>query len=295
MAVLNPVRLDHVKRTIRNIVRGAVDDDVAATSVVWAEQGIPREPRPLVALSLVTGPTADGTIKDEKRERFEVTSVVVTIDSAVATALYRIRVNGIAYDVTSGAAPTVTTIRDAFLILLNNTTLPVENRTKQAEPITAVATAGDMITITPSSAGGIYRIDASPAGLISAVTNVDNTALTTHLIGRRRMLFDVNIYTVGGVAIELSSRMLAERIVASLDLESTLETISNARVPMRREGDINDLTGLESDGATLESRAQFSIVAFVSSRIAETTTAIDVVEITTSVDGNTETFTVTAP
>ena len=110
MAVLDPIRLDHVKRTLRTIVRSAVDDVVTADRVVWAEQGIPRAPRPLVALTLLEGPTPDGTIKDETYQGFEVTSVAVTIDSAVASSLYKVRVNGLPFDFTSRVAPTVPTI-----------------------------------------------------------------------------------------------------------------------------------------------------------------------------------------
>lgn len=293
MAVLDPVRLDHVKRTLRTIVRSAVDDVVPADQVVWTEQGIPRGPRPLVALTLLEGPIADGTIQDEHVQGSEVTSVDYTVDSAVALSAYKARINGIPYDVTSVGGPTVDTIRDQLVALINNTIAPL---TKQSEPVTAAAGGPPgTFSITPDSAGAIYSAEASPAGLLSRVINSDPSLLTTHLIGRERMLFQIDVMFVGGVAIELSARMLAARIRKAFDLPSNIEITGNARVPIQVASTIRDLTALEPGGAKFESRASFDVLAFISSRIAESTVPIDVVEVTTSIDGNLDTFTVTAP
>ena len=64
---------------------------------------------------------------------------------------------------------------------------------------------------------------------------------------------------------------------------------ANARVPLQVASEVRDLTGLEPGGAKFESRANFDVLAFISSRVAESTVPIDVVEVTTNIDGNIDT------
>ena len=290
MAILDPVRLDHAKRTLRSVVLSAVDD-VVASRVVWMKPGVPRPDRPFVGLQLLAGPSSDGTIQDEKYYAAEVTSVDVTVDSAVASALYKVRVNGIPFDFISGVAPTVTTIRDGLIALINNTATPP---TKQSEPVTATAGGAGDFSITPDSPGAIYQVEAHPAGLVSRVINSDNDLVTTHLIGRERMLFQVDVYTAGNPdnPIELTSHSIAAKIRKAFDLDANLQLTKNARVPLQVSSDIRELSQLEPGGAVYENRASFDVLGFISSRVAESTLPIEIAEITTNVDGNTETFTV---
>lgn len=292
MAVLDPVRLDHVKRVLRGVVRDAVGDDVPDAQVGWTEKGIPRAPRPYVALTLLEGPESDA-LKDESVRACEITSVDVSVLSATVGEFYRVRVNGIPFDHVAVGGDTMTTVRDALIALVNNTVAPI---TKQSDAVAAAADVGpgDFI-ITPTAPGGIYDVVVEPLGLLTRVINQDLTTLTTHVIGRDRMLFSVDVVTVGGAdtSISQTSRMLARRITKSFDLPSSIEKMSNARVPLRVLGTTRNLSGLEPGGAKFESRAQFDVLGFVSSRIAESTVPIESTEVTVDISGNTETFTVT--
>jgi hypothetical protein len=295
MPVRPPIRLDHVKRTLREVWVDALAGTVAQNSIVWAEQGIPRQARPLVAMQLITGPTPVGSARDEQRFRPEIDSVDVTVSAVTAATRYRLRLNGIPYDFTSSGAPTVTEVRNGLRDLVNNVVAPI---TKQSEPVTAADGVGPGdLTLTPDEAGAILAVEVSPSAEIAAVVNESPTDCVIDVLAREVMSFQVDVFTVGGVAIELSSRMIAAQMRKALDTPEAIEAFGLNRVSARMLTEISDLTGLEPGGAVLESRAQFDVSVSASSRVSSSVAPIETVEFTFDTDNGPgpETRTITLP
>jgi hypothetical protein len=294
MVVLAPIRLDHVKRTIRSVWIDALSDTVPAAQIIWQEQGVPRRPRPLVAMQLVTGPDPVGTARDERRYRPEIDQVDVAISAVSANTRYRIRLNGIALDYTTTGAPTVIEVRDALRDLINNVTAPT---TKQSEPVTAVNGAGvGDIVLTPDVPGAILAVAVNPATQMTQTPTESATDCVMDVLAREVMGFQMDVYSVGGVAFELSSRMIAARMRKAIDTPETEDVLTNARVSMRQLSAIADLTGLEAGGGVFESRASFDIEVSASSRVSSSVVPIETVEYTLDTNGPpAETRTITLP
>lgn len=295
MTIRAPIRLDLVKRTLRGVWIDALDDSVAADSIVWGEQGIPRSPRPLVAIQLIDGPNPIGEARDEHRFRPEIDQVDIAISAVSATTKYRVRLNGVPYDFTTGGAPTIVGVRGALRDLINNLTAPIS---KQDEPVTAADGVGDGdLVLTPDEAGAILAVAVSPSLQITSTDTVSATDCVIDVLARESMSFQVDVYTDGGVAFELSSRMLAVRMRKALNTPEALDTLLDNRVSVRRVSVINNLTALSPGGARFESRAQFDVAVAASSRVSSQVVPIETVEFTLAITNGpaAETRTITLP
>jgi len=289
VTVPDPIRVDHMKRTLRSVFKDALSE-LSATGednrFVWVKQGVPRPARPFVGLQIITGPDEIGITKAETRFREAIDSTRVTILSAADDTRYRIRVNGLECEIDSGTGATITSIRDA----LQASTLAM-SILGIGEPVTLAAVSTDAFDVIPNSPGDLVGVSTDSPSTEIALVDSTSDVWASETVADVEMTVQVAVYDSGDAAPD-TTRRLCGRLRASLDLPDTLDAALSARVAMRTISRTNSLAGLEPGGAMLQAQSSFDVAVGGSSLVARIIEPIETVEIDLDVSGNTSTITV---
>ncbi len=292
MTVADPVRIDHMKRTLRGVFSAALSElptTVDDNRFVWVKQGGPRPPRPYIGMQIIDGPDARGITKEEDRYREALTSKRVTITGAVDAIQYRIRVNGMLVEIVSGVAATLTSIRDALRI---ETQAMID--LGQGEPLTLLDVGGDAFDVIPVVAGDLLGVSTlNPSTEVSLADTVSDVWVI-ETVADVDMTVQCTVFDAGDAGPD-TTRRLSGRLRKALDLPDTLETAERERVAMRAISNTIDLAGLEPGGAKLQAQSSFDVQVGGSSVVATRVEPIETVIFTANVSGKSSSVTIPAP
>lgn len=278
MAAASPVRIGVLKKVIRDQVVGILAGQVAEQSIRWTPQNQPRAPRPMVSLRFLTGlRMVPGRIADDERLRQAPDDVLVAVNAVASGLLYRLRVNGQAFDLTSDGTTTIADVRDAWRTQVNASTLPV-----------TASDSGPDLLLTPDFAGAIHSVKAIQGVDVTVTPSVTTTDVTDH-VGTRLITctFDVIAKKTPDQVGALD--LLAQIQSGFLTTPVALDLFDRRVALWGPPGDPPNLTGV---GTTQnETRAAMDLVFAVTSL---RTTPADTIE-SVNVDLLGDAFTVPAP
>lgn len=222
----------------------------------WAPIELPRRPasgQDVITARLVRGPEIRGTRTYFQEEPTTVRWAIAapTADSRVGISLASAR-----FFADTGAAPTVTTVRDALLAVFT------VDQLRLIPGVTAVADGADAIlfTATGGALGRLFCPVAFGPGATAPATVVVDAEVTT---GNARGMLEFQAYAAGpGV----DAQSLLAELISGLDSHDIAEMRHNIGLAFQGPaGDVIDLTALA--GPKWESRASVRLpVSFRSYR-----------------------------
>lgn len=164
MTIPAPLRLDRLQLAFKTALQDALGSDCP---VVWAygealwNSNFPQGKA--CDLNLIAGPSIHNQgIVQGSTPILLPTSVSVKIDSAVTDYLYFTYLNGYQYSYEAGALDTVTTIRNGLVAAINDDAT--------GSLLTASPSGADTLIITPTNAGGLWKMSICPDNVTATPT-----------------------------------------------------------------------------------------------------------------------------
>ena len=259
------IRLDLVKRALRTVLKNAT-----GVEVVWATRETPRVPRPYLVLQVLSGPSYDGAVTEEKRCRVANDDQTLTFAVPPVGDEYLVRVNGIPVRYTATTTDPAE-VRDAVLTALNDLNFP------SLENVNPAASGSNQLVLTATQPGALLRVDVS--NNVSLAGPSSTTDVLDH-VSRRRYTVSVTAVAENPDKYEEGAVLLAERAYTGLSLQSSLDFFADQRVSAKVVSGVTDLSGLEPGNAKPESRATFDVDLFAVSLVTEEVATIETVEFT---------------
>lgn len=269
------VRIDLLQSTVKSIL-----EEQLGIPIGWGQSDFTRLPRPFGRLDIISGPSRFG-VRHEWEFLCPESDFLVDVPSPAIGSEHLVRVNGVPLRHTATDTSSVT-LRDALIALIN----------ADLEPATAVDTSPTQFRITETAPGSI--IDVQVSSLLSVSPDPGSTQIPVRSHRDRsevtigfQVFADTNKVSIGAAQI-------MSRVPLILDLDSTLDILSDQRITLQDIAGPTDLTDLEGGGAKHESRSSMDFLATITSLFSEPASIIETVEGQLVVGSNTAVINVPA-
>jgi len=287
MALLATNRVDLSLKVLRLIFAEALDGIILDANKVVLGTGsqiggapsVPRVDRPFVFVRPITLPHMIGAFTDDSDNAIAIEGATITILTAVTSRGYKLRLNGFPANYTAEAGDSITVIRDALLIVLND----LEERA------TFAAVSTDAISATPDNVGEIYTLTTpTPTDAMSLVITPPVSDIPVeYKLGRRRFTARVTFYSEPERTASQGAHAMCTLCYDALDIPRNQLILRDFRTFIRPISDPVNLTGLSVDGASNEQRASFDISLDLTAMSVHTRYPIETATVSLETDSQT--------
>lgn len=259
MIAAGVVRLDLLQSTVVEIFEAEL-----GIRVIWGRSNLPRLPRPFIRCQLISGPTRP-QLSHEHREMVTESQYSVVFPAPSEGDVLKMRGNGVPFARTSPADDTADAARDYFVTQIN----------LDREPATAAAGGAGELVLTESRPGSLWSVGASLG--VTVEPTVDSVQACIDLLHcRSDVTFSMQI--IGGDArtgTAGSAADIAAQAIMVLDLDRTIDRLSDMRLVLADIAGPTDITGFDVTQAQHESRQSIDFRAVVTTSYPQ---LIDVIE-----------------
>ena len=269
------VRMDLMQSTVLSILETQL-----GISIGWGQSDSTRLPRPFGRLDIISGPSRFG-VRHEWEMLCPESDYLVDVPVPTIGSEWLTRVNGVPFRYTATDTSSVT-LRDAMIALVN----------ADLEPATAVDTSPTQFKITETAPGSVIDVQVSPLMSVSADPGSTQTPVKSHR-DRSEVTIGFQIFSDTN-KVSTGANETMSRVPLILDLDSTLDILSDQRITLQDIAGPTDLTDLEGGGARHESRSSMDFLATITSLYSEPASIIEVVEGQLVVGSNTAVINVPA-